>query len=350
MGNHIINTGLCSFGMSGWVFHAPFIHADTRFCLYAVWERTKNEAERKYPAIKTFRSLEALLADEKLELVIVNTPNYTHFDIAKKALLANKHVVVEKPFTVNVMEGEELIALAARQNRLISVYQNRRYDSDYKIVKQVLSEGWLGNIVETEIHYDRYKEELSPKLHKEIPGPGTGCLYDLGSHLIDQALQLFGMPLAVFADIAIMRPISKVDDYFELLLYYPSHRVRLKSNYQVREALPGYILHGSKGSFIKHKTDTQETLLQSGALPGAENWGMEALTERGLLHTEKDGVIIRKFIDSPSGNYGDYYNGIYEAIAENKPVPVSAEDGLQVVKIIEAAIKSNQQQKLIDIK
>jgi scyllo-inositol 2-dehydrogenase (NADP+) len=350
MQKRIINTALCSFGMSGWVFHAPFIDIDPLFCLYAVWERSKNRAQERYPGIKTFRTLEEMLADEKLELVVVNTPNYTHFDFAKKALLANKHVVVEKPFSVTVAEGQVLIALAAKQNKMISVYQNRRYDSDYKIVKEVLQKGWLGNIIETEIHYDRYKEALSPKLHKETPGPGTGCLYDLGSHLIDQALQLFGMPQSIFADIAIMRPISKVDDYFELLLYYASHRVRLKSNYQVREALPGYILHGSKGSFIKHKTDTQEALLQSGALPGSADWGKEPDNEKGLLHTEKGGTIIREYITSPNGNYGEYYQGIYNAITEGQPVPVSAEEGLDVIKIIEAAFKSNQERRVVELK
>ncbi|HYC29502.1 MAG TPA: Gfo/Idh/MocA family oxidoreductase, partial [Chitinophagaceae bacterium] len=283
-----IKTALCSFGMSGWVFHAPFIHVHPGFELYAVWERSKNLAEQKYPGIKTYRTLEELLADESIELVVVNTPNYSHYEYAKKALLAGKHIVVEKPFTVTAAQGAELIALAAQQNRMISVYQNRRYDSDYRTLKKIVTEGWLGNIVEAEFHYDRYKEEPSPKLHKETPGPGTGALYDLGSHLIDQALQLFGMPQAVFADITIMRPISQVDDYFELLMYYPSSRVRLKSSYQVREALPGYVLHGSKGSFIKPKTDVQEALLQAGKTPGTPDWGLEPDSERGLLHTEKD--------------------------------------------------------------
>ena len=216
-----INTALCSFGMSGWVFHAPFIAADPHFKLYAVWERSKNLAEQKYPGIKTYRTLEDMLADNAVELVIVNTPNVTHYEYAKKALLAGKHVVVEKPFTVTVAEAQELIELAQHQNKKISVYQNRRYDSDYRTIKKVLDEKLLGKLVEAEFHFDRYNEELSPKQHKEIPQQGTGILYDLGSHLIDQALQLFGMPDSVFADIRVVRPISKVDDYFDLLLYYP---------------------------------------------------------------------------------------------------------------------------------
>ncbi|MDB5231810.1 MAG: oxidoreductase [Chitinophagaceae bacterium] len=344
-----INTALCSFGMSGWVFHAPFIMVNPGFNFYAVWERTKNLAGQKYPGVITYRSLEEMLADENIELVVVNTPNYTHYEYAKLALEAGKHVIIEKPFTITVKDGKELIELAEKKQKKLSVYQNRRYDSDYRTVKKVLEEGLLGNMVEAEIHYDRFKEELSPKVHKEIPGPGTGALYDLGSHLIDQALQLFGMPQAVFADIAIMRPISKVDDYFELLMYYSNFRVRIKSSYQVREALPGYVFHGSKGSFIKQKTDVQEDMLQTGAIPGGASWGIEPETQKGLLHTEVNGEVKRVFIESERGNYGDYYDGILEAIRNDKPVPVSAEEALQVIRIIKAAFESNEKKKVIEL-
>ncbi|MGB8192282.1 MAG: Gfo/Idh/MocA family oxidoreductase [Chitinophagaceae bacterium] len=347
--NSPINTALCSFGMSGWVFHAPFIEAHPGFKFYAVWERSKNLAEQKYPGVITYRSLKEMLADEAVELVIVNTPNYTHYEYAKKALLANKHVIVEKPFTVKTDEALELIALAAQQQKKLSVYQNRRYDSDYRTVKKVIDEKWLGEIVEAEFHFDRFKEEISPKVHKETPGPGTGALYDLGSHLVDQALQLFGLPEALFADIVVMRPISKVDDYFEVLMYYPNMRVRLKGSYQVREALPGYVLHGSKGSFIKPKTDVQEAMLQSGAKPGSKDWGREPETEKGLLHTERDGKVVREYIPSLQGNYGDYYEGIYQAIRNNMPVPVNAKEGMEVVRVVEAAFESSKLCKVIKL-
>jgi len=344
-----INTALCSFGMSGWVFHAPFLNINPGFNLYAVWERTKNLAEEKYPGIKTYRTLEDLLADSSVELVIVNTPNNTHYEYTKKALEAGKHVVVEKPFTITVKEGDELIELAKKQNKKLSVYQNRRYDSDYKTIKKIIQENVLGDLVEVEMHFDRFKEELSPKLHKEIPGPGSGSLYDLGAHLIDQALQLFGMPIKIFADIQAMRPISKVDDYFELLLYYERMRVRIKSSYTVREALPGYIFHGLKGSFIKPKTNVQEEMLQAGNIPGGSDWGIEPESERGLLHTEKNGKIIREYIQSEQGNYNEYYDGIHESIRNDKPLPVKAEDALNVIKIIEAAYKSNETKCLVDL-
>ncbi len=344
-----VKTALCSFGMSGLVFHSPFLSVNPDFNFYAVCERTKNKAAEKFPNVITYRSIEEMLADELVELVIVNTPSYTHFEYAKKALEAGKHVIVEKPFTSNTKEAKELITLAKKQNKILSVYQNRRYDSDYKTVKKVLDKKLLGDLIEAEIHYDRFNAELSPKKHKETPGPGVGVVYDLGSHIIDQALQLFGMPEKIFADIRIIRPLSKVDDYFEILLYYPKLRVRLKSSYLVREALPGYIFHGLKGSFIKARSDIQETMLESGNMPGGKNWGTEPATEKGLLHTDINGVETREYINSEQGNYGDYYQGIYEAIRNNKPVPVTAEDGEKVIKIIQTAFESNKIQKVIEL-
>lgn len=344
-----VNTALLSFGMSGQIFHAPFLQVHVGFKFYAVWERTKNLAQQKYPGVKTYKTLEELLKDEAIELVVVNTPSGTHYQYAKECLQAGKNVIVEKPFTATVEEGEELIRLAHQKNKLLSVYQNRRYDSDYKILKKIIDEDWLGAIVEAEFHYDRYTEELSYKVHKETPGPGVGVVYDLGSHLIDQALKLFGMPQAVFADIRIVRSISKVDDYFELLLYYNGLRVRLHSSYLVREPLPAYILHGRKGSFIKAKTDVQETDLQAGKIPDTPGWGQEPENQKGFLHTEKDGKIIKEYVPSLQGNYIQYYDGIYAALRNGQPPPVTAEEGLNVIRIITAAYKSNEQKKLIDL-
>ena len=344
-----INTALCSFGMSGYLFHAPFIDVNPKFNFYGVWERTKNEAQKTYPSVKTFRTLASLLADGNIELVIVNTPNITHYDFAKQVINAGKNLVLEKPFTATVAEAEELIQLAKDKNVMLSVYQNRRYDSAFKTVQKVLNEGWLGDIVEAEIHYDRYVPELSYKVHKETPTAGVGSLYDLGSHLIDQALQLFGLPNAVFADLDTYRPDSKVADYFDLKLFYDSHRVILKSSYYVREALAGNILHGTKGSFIKSMGDVQEKELQAGKRPGTKDWGIEPDKEKGLLHTEKDGKIIRKYIPSLKGDYMEYYDGIYEALRNNKRVPVSAEDATNVIRIIEVALKSNTERKVIDL-
>lgn len=345
-----IRTALCSFGMSGWVFHAPFIAINPGFELYAIWERTKDLGPAAYPGVKTVRSLEAILDDDSIELVVINTPNATHYEYTKKALLAGKHVIVEKPFTVTVPEGEELIALAKKQNKLITVYQNRRFDSDYRTVKKIVDEKLLGDIIEAEIHYDRYKEEPGPKAHKETPGPGTGLLYDLGSHLLDQAIQFFGMPDSIFADITIMRKSSKVDDYMELLLYYPGLRARIKSSYMVREATPSYVFHGTKGSFIKARTDVQEVALQAHVVPGGPDWGVEPDSEKGLLHTEKEGKIIREYVPSLKGNYGDFYDGLYRSIREGAPLLVTAEQGLNIIRVIEAAYQSNKEKKVVQVK
>ena len=344
-----INTALCSFGMSGWVFHAPFLSVDPHFRFYGVLERTKSLAQEKYPGVKTFRTFEEMLADENVELVIVNTPSVTHFEMSMQVISAGKHLIVEKPFTATALQAEELIAAAKTHDVKLSVYQNRRYDSDYKTVKKILDEGWLGKIIDAEIHYDRYTPELSYKVHKETPTPAVGCVYDLGSHLIDQALQLFGMPVALSADITINRPGSKVDDYFDIKLFYPTHRMNLKSSYYVREPLPGYIFHGTLGSFIKHKTDVQETDLQAHKTPGGPNWGTEPESQNGFLHTEKDGKIIKERIQSLRGNYGDYYTGMYEAIRNNAEVPVTPESAMDVIKVIEAAYISNAEKKVIEL-
>jgi predicted dehydrogenase len=335
--------------MSGRVFHAPFISTNPKFKLYGVLERTKKLAQEKYPDIKSFRTLEAMLADETVELVVVNTPSVTHFELAKKVIIAGKHIIVEKPFTATVAEAEELIQLASDKNVKLSVYQNRRYDSDFKTVKKILDEGLLGKIVDAEIHYDRFEPGLSSKAHKETPKAAVGSLYDLGAHLIDQALVLFGLPSAVFADLNSYRPNSKVEDFFDVKLYYNAHRVTLKSSYFVREALPGNIFHGTKGSFIKSKADVQEKELQEGKIPGLDDWGIEPEHEKGLLHTEKNGIIIREHVPSLNGNYMEYYDGIYEAIRNNTSLPVSGTDGMHVIKVIEAAIKSNKEKKRINL-
>ena len=345
-----IKTAICSFGMSGRVFHAPFLHVNPGFEFYSVWEREKNLARAIYPNVKVVRTLEDLLADAAVELVIVNTPNYTHFDYAKKALEAGKHVIVEKPFTDTEAEGLELIALAKQTGKKISSYQSRRFDSDYRTVKRIVGEGVLGKLVEAEFHYDRFTPTLSPKVHKETPGPGRGLLYDLGAHMIDQALQLFGDPEAVFADIFIIRDNSQVDDYMEVLLFYPGFRCRIKSSYLVREPIPAYSLFGHKGTFLKSRTDVQERRLLAGEMPVGDDWGEEPESQEGLLHTEIGGKEIRERVPTERGNYMDYFNGIYEAIRNNAPLPVTAEEGTRIIRVIEKAYESVRTKQIVSFR
>jgi len=342
-----ISTAILSFGMSGQVFHAPFITTHPGFQFTAVWERSKNIAAQSYEGVTTYRSLEELLADERIELVIVNTPNATHFEYCKKAIEAGKHVIVEKPFTTTVAEAEELVRLAGEAGVQLSVFQNRRWDSDFKTVKRVIDEGWLGRLVEAEFHFDRYKEELSPKQHKEVPGPGTGVLYDLGSHIIDQCLHLFGMPQSLFAQLRTVRKDSSIDDFFDLYLSYEALSVRLHSSYLVREPLPAYIVHGSQGSFIKSRGDVQEGELLAGKTPGCAGWGAETQPDEGILNAEEDGAPFRRHVVSEAGDYTGYFETVYRAIREGDEMAVSGEDGLNVIRIIEAAIESSNSGKSV---
>lgn len=341
-----IKTALLSYGMSGKVFHAPFLELHPGFELTGSWERSKKLIQADYPNVKSYKSLEELLKDD-VDLVIVNTPVETHFEYAKKVLQAGKHAVVEKAFTSTVKEAEELKALAKKKGLKLAVFQNRRWDSDFKTVKDVVDNGTLGEIIEAEFHFDRYNPSLSIKGHKETANPGAGILKDLGPHLIDQALYLFGFPEAVFADIRITRDKSVVDDYIDLLLYYPRFRVRLKSSFFVREAIPSYVIHGKNGSFLKSRGDVQEEALKIGKKPSLKNWGVESRSREGMLHTESGGKIIHENIPTLTGNYYDFFNELYDSITENKTEPVTAQDGINTMRIIEASIKSNQKKKVV---
>lgn len=343
-----IKTALLSYGMSGKVFHAPFLDIHPGFELLGSWERSKKLIQNDYPLAKSYASLDDLLKDN-VDLVIVNTPVETHFEYAKKVLLAGKHAIVEKAFTTTLAEAQELAALAKEKGLKLAVFQNRRWDSDFKTVKKVISENLLGDIVEAEFHFDRYNPNLSPKQHKETANSGAGILKDLGPHLIDQALNLFGLPQAVFADIRITRAHSLVDDYIDILLYYPDVRVRLKAGFFVREAIPSYVIHGKKGSFLKVRGDVQEDDLKLAKKPNLDIWGKEPKTKEGILHTEINNDVLIEKIPTLQGNYYDFFDGVYNSISKDMPEPVTAQDGVHVMQIIEAAILSNNQKKVVNL-
>jgi predicted dehydrogenase len=332
--------------MSGRVFHAPFIQLHDGFELVGAWERSSNLLQEHYPKAKSYDTYEELLNDD-IDLVIVNTPTNSHYEYAKQALMHDKHVVVEKAFTTTVGEASGLQFLAEQQERKLAVFQNRRWDSDFKTVQQIMNDGLLGEISEAEFHFDRFNLELSPKKHKEVPGAGAGIVNDLGPHVIDQALCLFGMPTKVFADIRMTRPTTKVDDYFEILLYYPTLRVRLKAGYIVQEPVAAYQIHGMNGSFVKPRGDVQEAHLQLGKKPNLSTWGTEDKDHQGTIHYRKNGKLIREKIKSLQGNYYDFYDAVYRSIINNEVEPVTATDGLNVMKIIEAAVKSSGEGKIM---
>lgn len=344
----VIRTGICSYGMSGKLFHAPFIEAHPGFELTGMVERTKNESRERYPNAIVYRSVEEMLANDAIALIIVNTPVQTHFDYTKAALLAGKHVILEKPMTVHLHEAEELATLAEKLGLILCVYQNRRYDGDFRAVKKVLDEGALGTIKEVEIAYNRFRDVPAGKPHKEGDLPGAGILHDLGAHLIDQSLQLFGFPEAVFADVCTMRENVIANDYFELLLFYKNNlRVRLKSNMLVRELLPAYILNGSLGSFHQQRSDRQEEELLAGVAPSIESWCPAPASPDGLLHTVRNGVVVRELQTSEPGNYMGYFSDVHDAITGKGENPVPAGDGVRIIKIVEMALRSSKEKRVI---
>lgn len=348
--NTIIKTGILSYGMSGKLFQAPFIDAHPGFELTAFVERSKSDSRAKYPHSKLYRSVDELLNDSSIELVIVNTPVQTHYELSKLALQAGKHIIVEKPFTVTSAEGEELIKIAKEKKVSLFVYQNRRYDGDYHAVKNVIEKNLLGELQEVEFHYDRFRNIPSGKTHKEGNLRASGTLYDLGAHMIDQSLQLFGWPKAIFADTDIMRAGFGATDYFELLLFYENKlRVRIKSSMLSRELLPAYILQGTKGSFFQQRSDQQEEQLLADKIPSLKTWAPPSATPDGILHTEINNEVVRQLLTSTPGNYMGYFDDVYKCLTQNAPNPVPGEDGVRVIKIIEAAEQSVKEKRVINL-
>ncbi|MBE9491275.1 MAG: oxidoreductase [Bacteroidetes bacterium] len=347
---NIINTGIIGFGLSGKVFHAPFLHTHPGFFLKKIVERHSDESRKIYPYVEIVRDFHDLLNDPGIDLVVVSTPNTLHFPMVNECLLAGKHVVVEKPFTPTSKEAEKLIQLAQSVNRKIFVYQNRRWDGDFLTIKKILKNKLLGDLQEYEAHFDRFKPELSPNAWRDEDKPGGGILFDLGSHLIDQALQLFGKPESIYADIQAQRKGSKKDDYFELNLFYPELKVILKAGMMVKEPGPRFILHGSKGSFIKYGIDPQENKLVEGLMPDTENWGMEKPENRGMLTTELNELYFDGHIETEPGCYQKFYENVYDVFVNNYEIAVKPEEARDVIRIIELAFESSKRKMEIKVK
>ncbi|ANF53162.1 oxidoreductase [Chryseobacterium glaciei] len=349
----LVKVGLCAFGMSGKIFHAPFLKEHPGFFMSAVVERSKEESKEKYPDATIYKSVEEMLAHADIELVVVNTPVQTHFEYVKMSLEAGKNVIVEKPFTVNVAEAEELVKLAEEKGLFLSVYQNRRFDRDFLQVQKIMSEGKLGEIKETEIRFDRFRTTASGKAHKEDPqATGSGSLHDLGSHLVDQAVQYFGFPEKLFADVFSMKGEEFANDYFEILLYYKNDlRVRLKSSVFSKEAHYAYVIHGEKGSFLQERTDNQENELVAGSIPVyGKDWTIPLKETDGILNVlNENSETERTLTSSEPGNYMNYYQNIYEHIVFGYYLPSPAGEIIQNMKIIDAAWDSSKQGKVVEL-
>ncbi|MEM7511963.1 MAG: oxidoreductase [Bacteroidota bacterium] len=338
--NQPIKVGLFAYGMSGKVFHMPLLDHHSGFQVNKVLERSRVTASLDYPYLEVVKTSEELLADPDIELIIVNTPEATHASLCKQALEAGKHVVSEKAFTVTSKEAQELIALAEEKDLILSVFQNRRWDSDFLTVKKVVEEGLLGRIVSFESHFDRYRTFIKPATWKEDDAPGTGILYNLGSHLIDQALVLFGEPEEVFADLRVVRTNGRVPDYFTLILFYPTFTATLKASYLVKGRHPKYQVLGEMGSFKKFGMDPQEDALKAGTTYGSEGWGEEVEENWGILDANINGLDVSGHVESIPGSYLSFYENIYQAIREGKPLEVKAKTALKTVQIIEASYES----------
>ncbi|MCC2545620.1 Gfo/Idh/MocA family oxidoreductase [Hymenobacter sp. BT175] len=323
-----IQAGLLAYGMSGQIFQAPFLAAHPGFTLRAVTERHQQRAANDYPGIISYPSVEALLADEEIELVVVNTPSNTHVELATQALRAGKHVLIEKPVAATVAELQGLYDLGRTQNRQVLAYQNRRWDSDFQAVRAVVESGQLGQLIEVHFRYDRYRPVLNPKPFKETPGPGSGLLYDLGPHLIDQVISLFGRPLAVHKVQGAYRPETRVDDFFTLHLRYPGAlNVFVSSSLLVAQPLPAFVLHGTRGSFVKARADVQEGQLQQGLAPTAAEYGHEDPAHAGSLTlADAGGQLHTQPVPGRRGDYQGLFEAVYQAIRHQQPYPIREEE------------------------
>jgi predicted dehydrogenase len=333
--------------MSGEVFHAPLLAAHKGFELRKIVQRTKDTASARNPGVAIVRSPDDIIHDDAIELVIVNTPNDTHAEYARQALKAGKHVVIEKPFTISRREAAQLIALARTRKKILSVFHNRRWDGSFLTVQHVLRSNVLGKVVEFESHYDRFRSAITTGSWKEQAGPGTGILYNLGSHMLDQVLVLFGKPKYVTAKVGVQRPGGKADDYYDIRLEYPGMNVIVKSSYLVREPSPIFRINGVQGSFVKYGQDPQEEALKQGIVPGSEGWGTEPESWWGKLNIDMGGIPVEGKIETVPGNYMAFYNNIFDAVRKDKALMVKPEQAMLVIQLIEAALKSSATRRSI---
>jgi scyllo-inositol 2-dehydrogenase (NADP+) len=330
----MLNVAIIGFGLSGRFLQAPFFETNPNFNLTTIVSVHQNPKEY-YPNITVVKSIDEVLADATIDLVSICSPNETHFDYTKRALLAGKHVLVEKPFTATCIEAEELISLTKKQHKVLTVFQNRRWDSDFLTIKKLIEENRLGEILNFEIHFNRFKPDLNPKKWKETNTASSGVLYDLGAHIIDQTIVLFGVPKNVWGQTFTQREYSTIDDAFDIRLDYGKLKVTLRSSLMVREDSPRYIIHGSKGSFVKYGMDVQEDHLKAGKTPMDIDFGLEPATQLGTLYTEKNGLSFTEKIETEKGNWAMLFQNVYDAIVQNETLFVNPEEVLEQIKIME---------------
>ncbi|GAB4022053.1 Gfo/Idh/MocA family oxidoreductase [Spirosoma koreense] len=341
---HVLQVGLVGFGLSGRYFHTPFLSVNPRFRLKKVVSSRPDAVRQFDPSIEWVATPIELFADPSIDLVFICSPNETHVSYARKALEYGKHVVVEKPFALNESEAAGLLELAERQDRIATAYQNRRWDSDFLTIKRLLAEGALGTLIEYEGRYDRYSPvDAQAQSWKEQAGLGRGNLYNLGPHVLDQALHLFGQPDTVQATLRSIRPNSQVTDYFDIRLGYPDKVVRLESSLINYHNQLRFTLHGTTGSFIKGGLDPQEERLRQNQLPDQATWGDEPQDRWGTLYRDGQAEVIQ----SELGNYTPFYDNLYEAIVNKAEPAITPTDIQRLARVIDLAQESSRTQRTL---
>ncbi|WP_295976182.1 oxidoreductase [uncultured Xanthomonas sp.] len=332
------NFALLGFGYVGRTFHAPLIAQTPGLHLHTVVSRQAEAVNAAWPQARVVAEAAQAFADPRIDAVVIATPNQTHAPLALAALAKGKHVLVDKPFTLDVAEAQQVLAQAQCADRIVSVFQNRRWDGDFLGVRALLEAGTLGEIAEFHSHFDRHRPQVGDRW-REHALPGSGLWFDLGPHLLDQALQLFGPPQSLQADLALQRPGAQTVDYVHAVLRYPRLRVVLHAGSLVAANGLRFALHGSGGSYVKHGLDTQEAQLRAGVAPGAPGWGEDPLPGQ-LRLVGADGTHAVQTLPAPRGDYRDCYAAFREAIAGRAPAPVDAAQALAVMRLLEAGVRS----------
>jgi scyllo-inositol 2-dehydrogenase (NADP+) len=345
----MVRVGLIGFGLAGQAFHAPVIRGVAGLELASILERHTNNAQARYPEVRVVRTLDEMLSDKSIQLIVVATPNDSHFSYTKAALEAGRDVVVDKPITPTLAEAEELVRLAQERGRLISVYQDRRYDGAFLTIKKLVESGALGKVAEYEARFDRFRLEAKPGAWREVADfPAAGVLWDLGPHLLDGALVLFGEPQSVYAAALKQRETSTVDDAFDVILQYPRLRVTLRARIIAYAPGPHLLLHGAAGSFIKFGMDPQEEILRGPNCPDGldwgKDWGLEPETQWGTL--TRVGESPRK-IQTERGDYRGYYANIRDVIENKAALEVTPQQFLRTQRALVLAHKSSREQRVV---
>ena len=341
----MIRAGVIGFGLAGQAFHAPVIQGVEGIELACILERRGSLAREKYPKVRVARTLDELLSDKSIQLCVVATPNDSHFDLAQKCLAAGRDVVVDKPFAPTLAESQELVRLAAKAKRLITVYHDRRFDGEFHTTRKMVKAGTLGNVAEYEARFDRFRLDAKPNAWRErADQPGAGVLWDLGPHLIDQALILFGEPQSIVASAFCQRETSQVDDSFDVCLEYPRLRAMLRGRIIAYAPGPHLLIHGTKGSFVKYGMDPQEERLRAGKFPAGKDWGADWGEETEDLWGTLSlvGEAPRK-VKTERGDYRAFYANVRDAIEKGTPLEVTPEQSLQTMRALELAHKSSRE-------